>query len=106
MFEQLGGLMDMVKKVQQNVDAIQQQLKLETIDVSSGDVLKVCINGQQELVAIELNPNYLTADNAALIQDLLVATLNNALGKSRQMNQTAIAKVAEDMNLPKIPGLF
>ncbi len=105
-FEQLGGLMDLVKKVQQNIDEVQQQLKNEVIDVSSGDVMKIIVNGQQEIVMIELNPKYLTGENAGLIQDLLVATLNNALTKSRQANQTAMAKIAQDMNLPKIPGLF
>lgn len=106
MFEQLGGLMDIVKKVQQNVDQVQEQLKNERVEVSSGDVMKIIMNGQQEMLAIELNPKYLTAENAALLQDLLVATLNNALAKSRELNQSAMAKVAGDMNLPKIPGLF
>lgn len=106
MFEQLGGLMDMVKKVQQNVDTVQEQLKAERIEVSSGDVIKVTLNGQQELISIELNSKYLTAENADLLQDLLVATLNNGLTKSRDLNQTAMTKLAGDMNLPKIPGLF
>jgi DNA-binding YbaB/EbfC family protein len=106
MLEQLGGLMDMVKKVQQNVDQVQEQLKQERIEVSSGDVIKIILNGQQELVAIELNPKYLTADNATLLQDLIAATMNNALAKSRELNQTAMSKLAGDMNLPKIPGLF
>ncbi|HAK72602.1 MAG TPA: nucleoid-associated protein, YbaB/EbfC family [Sporomusaceae bacterium] len=106
MLEQLGGLMDMVKKVQQNVDQVQDQLKQERIEVSSGDVIKIILNGQQELVAIELNPKYLTADNATLLQDLIAATMNNALTKSRELNQTAMSKLAGDMNLPKIPGLF
>lgn len=106
MLEQLGGLMDMVKKVQQNVDQVQEQLKQERIEVSSGDVIKIILNGQQDLVAIELNPKYLTADNATLLQDLIAATMNNALAKSRELNQTAMSKLAGDMNLPKIPGLF
>lgn len=106
MFEQLGGLMEMVKKVQQNVDAVQEQLKNERIELSSGDVIKVSLNGQQELLSIELNPKYLTAENATLLQDLLVATLNNALAKSRELNQAAMGKLAGDLNLPKIPGLF
>ncbi len=96
----------MVKKVQQNVDQVQDQLKQERIEVSSGDVIKIILNGQQELVAIELNPKYLTADNATLLQDLIAATMNNALTKSRELNQTAMSKLAGDMNLPKIPGLF
>lgn len=106
MLEQLGGLMDMVKKVQQNVDQVQEHLKQERIEVSSGDVVKITLNGQQELVAIELNPKYLTTENAVLLQDLITATMNNALAKSRELNQAAMSKLAGDMNLPKIPGLF
>ncbi|WP_425061222.1 Nucleoid-associated protein [Sporomusa carbonis] len=106
MLEQFGNIMEMVKKVQQNVDNIQDHLKQERIEVSSGDVVKITVNGQQEIIAIQLNAKYLTADNAALLQDLLIATINNALTKSRNLNQEAMNKLATDLNLPKIPGLF
>lgn len=99
-------MMEMVKKIQHNVDTIQEQLKQERIEISSGDVIKITINGQQDLISLELNPKYLSTENAALLQDLLVATINNALAKSREMNQTAMSKLAADFNLPKIPGLF
>lgn len=106
MFENLGNMMEMVKKVQQNVQTIQEQLKNERIDVSSGDVIKVSVNGQQDIMSIELNSKYLSPDNAALLQDLLVATINNAMAKSRELNQTAMNKLTSDLNIPKIPGLF
>ncbi|QJW47992.1 YbaB/EbfC family nucleoid-associated protein [bacterium BFN5] len=106
MFENLGNMMEMVKKVQQNVQSIQEQLRNERIEVSSGDVIKVVVNGQQDVVALELNGKYLSPDNAALLQDLLVATLNSAMSKSRDLNQTAMNKITTDLNLPKIPGLF
>lgn len=106
MWENLGNMMELVKKVQQNVDNVQDHLKTERIEVSSGDVIKLTLNGQQELLAIEINANYLSADNAALLQDLLVATINNGLAKSRELQQTAMSKLTGDLNLPKIPGLF
>lgn len=106
MFEQFGNIMEMVKKVQQNVDNVQEQLKQERIEVSSGDVVKITVNGQQELISIQLNGKYLATDNAALLQDLLLATINNALAKSRDLNQAAMGKLATDLNLPKIPGVF
>lgn len=106
MFEQFGNIMEIVKKVQQNVSDAQEQLKHERIDVSSGDVIKVILNGQMEIVSIEFNPKYLNADNQALLQDLLVATLNSAIVKSRELNQNAMSKLAGDLNLPQIPGLF
>lgn len=106
MWENLGNMMDVVKKLQQNVDTIQDQLKQERVEVTSGDVIKIVVNGQQEIVAIELNTQYLSPENIALLQDLLVATVNNALSKSRELNQLAMSKLAGDLNLPKIPGLF
>ncbi|SDF23945.1 YbaB/EbfC family nucleoid-associated protein [Sporolituus thermophilus] len=106
MLENLGNIMEMVKKIQQNVENVQENLKNERIEVSSGDVIRVVINGQQDIISIELNAKYLSPDNAALLQDLLVATINNALAKSRDLNQTAMNKLATELNLPKIPGLF
>lgn len=106
MWENLGNMMELVKKVQQNVDTVQNDLKSQRIDISSGDVIKLTLNGQQELLGIEINPTYLSADNAILLQDLLVATINNGLTKSRELQQTAMGKLTGDLNLPKIPGLF
>lgn len=106
MFENFGNMMDVIKKIQQNVDSVQDTLKNERIEFSSGDLIKMIVNGQQEVVSIELNAKYLSADNVILLQDLLVATINNALAKSREMNQSAMNKLAGDLNLPKIPGLF
>lgn len=106
MFEQMGNLMDMVKKLQQNVNQVQEELKDEKIVVTSSDVITVTMNGQQDVVAIEINPKYLNSENAVLLQDLLVATLNNAATKSREVNQAALGKLSTDLNLPKIPGLF
>lgn len=106
MWENLGNMMEMVKKVQQNVENVQEQLKLQQIEVSSGDVIKLTVNGQQELLGIELNTQYLSPENAILLQDLLVATINNGLNKSRELQQTAMGKLTGDLNLPKIPGLF
>ncbi|MBP2643062.1 MAG: Nucleoid-associated protein [Firmicutes bacterium] len=106
MWEQFGNVMEMVKKVQQYVSQTEEQLKNERIEVTSGDVVKVIINGQQTILGIELNANYLAAENMALLQDILVATINNALMKSRSLHQDAMSNLAKDFNLPSIPGLF
>lgn len=106
MWEQFGNVMDMVKKVQQYVSQAEEQLGSEHIEVISSDVVKVVVNGQQSIVAIEFGAKYLTADNAVLLQDLLVTTINSALAKSREKHQAAMNKLAGELNLPNIPGLF
>ena len=106
MWENLGNMMEMVKKVQQNVNNVQDQLKTQRIEVSSGDVIKLTLNGQQELLALEINSIYLTPENAILLQDLLVATINNGLVKSRELRESAMGQLTGELNIPKIPGLF
>lgn len=102
MLDNLGNVMDLVKKVQET----QQSLQNEEVSSSSGDVMTVVVNGQQDIVSINLNPNYLSPENKLLLQDLLCATLNQAIAKSRDLNQSAINKLTNDLNLPHIPGLF
>lgn len=106
MLEQFGNVMEMVKRLQQNVANMEEQLKNELVEVTGSDVLKVTLNGQQQLVALEINPKYLTPDSATLLQDLLITTINNGFTRSREMHQAAMDKLTGEMNLPKIPGLF
>ncbi|EGO62388.1 YbaB/EbfC family nucleoid-associated protein [Acetonema longum] len=106
MLEQFGNAMEMIKKLQQNVADMEDQLKHEQVEVSSGDAVRVIMNGQQEVIDIEINAKYLSADNSLLLQNLIVNTVNSAYTKSREMRQKAMDQLAGAMNLPKIPGLF
>jgi DNA-binding YbaB/EbfC family protein len=106
MLEQFGNVMEMVKRLQSNVANMEEQLKNELIEVSGSDMIKVTLNGQQEIVALEINPKYLAPESATLLQDLLITTINNGFSRSREMHKTAMDKLAGEMNLPKIPGLF
>lgn len=106
MLENIGNMMDVIKKVQTNVQEIQNNLQNERVNAASGDVVSVVVNGQQDLISITLNEKYLSPDNQLLLQDLLAATINHALAESRQLNQQAMQKLTSDLNLPHIPGLF
>ena len=106
MLEQFGNVMEMVKRLQQNVANMEQQLKNELIEVSGSDMVKVTVNGQQQIVALEINPKYLNPESASLLQDLLITTINNGFTQSREVHKTAMDKLAGELNLPKIPGLF
>lgn len=106
MLEQFGNVMDLVKRLQQNVADMEEQLKQELIEVSGSDMVKVTFNGQQQIVSLEINPKYITPESATLLQDLLVTTINNGFSRSRELHKAAMDKLAGDMNLPKIPGLF
>lgn len=106
MFGQFGNAMDVIKRLQQNVASMDEKLQGELIEIAGSDVLTVTINGQQQIMSIELNPKYLTPESAVLLQDLLITTLNNAYLKSKELHKSAMDELAGELNLPKIPGLF
>ena len=101
-----GNMMEVIQKVQQNVQSIQEGLRNKRLESSSGDVVHDVMNGTQEIVALHLNPLYLSPDNKAMLEDLLIACLNDVSRQSREQSQSAMSKLTQDFNLPPIPGLF
>lgn len=106
MLGNFGNMMNVIQKVQQNVSSLQEELREQRLSSASGDVVRVVVNGTQEIVAIDLNPTHLTAENQAMLEDLLIACLNDALNQSRKQSQSAMSQLAGEFNLPPIPGLF
>ena len=106
MLGNFGNMMEVIQKVQHNVQSIQEGLRKERLESSSGDVVHVVMNGAQEVISVHLNPSYLSPDNKALLEDLLTACLNDVSRRSRERNQSAMGKLTQDLNLPSIPGLF
>ncbi len=106
MLGNFGNMMEVIQKVQQNVQSIQEGLRKERLSSSSGDVVHVVMNGAQEVIELHLNPSYLSPDNKAMLEDLLIACLNDVSRQSREQSQSAMGKLTQDFNLPPIPGLF
>lgn len=88
------------------MSSIQEDLREKRLSSVGQDVVRVVVNGAQEVVELELNADHLTASNKALLEDILIACLNDALSRSREESQSAMSKLAADFNLPPIPGLF
>ena len=97
MLGKFGNVMEIIQKVQQNADSLQEGLRSEELESSSGDVVRI---------AIELNPSYLSPDNKAMLEDLLTVCLNDVCARSRARGQSAMSQLASEFNLPPIPGLF
>ncbi len=69
---------------------------------SGGDMVKVEANGAQEIVSIQIEKELLASDDPELLQDLIVAAVNDALRKSKDLVAQEMAKLTGGI---KIPGL-
>lgn len=83
---------------------IQEELKERYVEGSAGDgLVKVICSGANELVKIEINPEAVDTEDMSLLEDLVVAAVNNGLKKADELRQSEMAKVTGGMNFP---GMF
>jgi len=98
-----GDLMQKIAKMQEEMMQAQGQLAEERITVSAGgDAVKVVIDGQQRLHHIEISKEALAAarGDVALLQDLLVAAVNNAIEQSQTLAAERLQGLTSEFGLP------
>ncbi|MCP4427547.1 MAG: YbaB/EbfC family nucleoid-associated protein [Chloroflexi bacterium] len=81
-----GNMMAQMQKMQQDMAAAQESLADETMTVTAGGgVISVEITGDQRVKAIALDPELLDPEDVEMLQDLLVAAVNQAIEQSQAM---------------------
>ncbi|MCM4156063.1 YbaB/EbfC family nucleoid-associated protein [Gramella sp. AN32] len=103
MFGDMMGMMNKIKEAQEKVEATKERLKTVLIDEQSSDgLLKVTITAGREIKNISVAPELL--EDKEQLEDYLVLTLNKAIAKAGDINETELAAAAKD-GMPDIPGL-
>ncbi len=100
----LGSFMKQAQKIQAQVAKVQEELAQKTIEASAGGgMVTVVVNGKQEIVSIKFEPEVVDPNDVEMLQDLVVASVNEALRKSQEMVSEEMRKITGGLNLP--PGL-
>lgn len=100
----MQSLMRQVQKMQKKIAALQEELAQRTVEASvGGGMVTAVVNGRQELVSIKIDPEVVNPEDIDMLQDLIVAAVNEALRRSQEMVQEEMAKITGGL---KIPGLF
>lgn len=97
-------LQKMQKELQERMGKVQEDLKSQTVEGSAGGgMVTATANGNQELVGLKIKPDAVDPEDVEMLEDLVVAAVNLALEKAKELNQDQMSKVAGGI---KIPGLF
>lgn len=100
----LGGLMKQAQMMQKKMEQMQAELELKEVEASAGGgMVTARVNGKQKLLALNIEPDVVDADDVEMLQDLIVAAINEAIKKSQEMIQAEMGKLTGGMN---IPGMF
>ena len=100
----LGNMMKQAQKLQSKMMEMQEELGNRSVTVQvGGGMVEVVANGRQEVLALRIDPEVVNPDDTEMLQDLILAAVNDALNRSREMVSDEMAKLTGGM---KIPGLF
>jgi DNA-binding YbaB/EbfC family protein len=82
----MGNMMKQAQKLQAKMLRLQDELAEKTIEsTAGGGMVKVVANGKQQIVAIQIEKEVVDPDDIEMLQDLVMAAVNDALTKSQEM---------------------
>ena len=103
MIGDLMGMMGKLKETQEKVEATKKRLDTVFIEEKSNDsLLRVSISANREIKSIDIDTSLF--DDQEQLEDYLVITLNKAITKASEINETEINAVAKE-GMPNIPGI-
>ena len=96
-----GQLLNQAKKMQENFQKLQQEMEGKRVEAQSGGGMVSCvINGKQELVSLTISNDVWEERDKEMLEDLIVAAVNEGLEKSKEMWKEELAKITGGMQLP------
>ncbi len=100
-----GDMMAQMQQMQAQMALTQEQLAEETIEVGvGGGVVTVVANGNQEVQSITIDPDVVDPADVEMLQDLVLAAVNEALDQSRNLASERMGGLTAGLDLP--PGLL
>ena len=103
----MNNLMKQAQKMQKQIQELQDELDKRIFEISSGGgAVKISMTGKKEVTAITLSPEVVDPDDIEMLQDLLLAAVNEAV---RQVDETVsreMGGITGGMGGMGLPGMF
>jgi DNA-binding YbaB/EbfC family protein len=104
----INQIAKMAQQMQTQMAQAQDELRDTTIEATAGGgAVKVTITGAQEIRGIEIDPGAVDPDEVEMLQDLVMAAVNDAISRSKQLAEERMSGIAGGLGLPGMgmPGL-
>jgi len=97
----MGNMMKQAQQLQSKMMKLQEELADRTVDSSSGGgMIKVTANGRQQIISIQIEKEVVDPDDVEMLQDLVLAAINDALAKAQEMVSSEMGKLTGGLNIP------
>ena len=96
-----GSMMKQAQKMQVRMAEMQEKLKEETVDASAGGgVVRVVLSGDVRVLEIHIDPSAVDPDDVELLEDMIIAAMNEAIRAAQELSATRMAGITGGMNIP------
>ena len=100
-FGDMSSLLKQAQGMQKKMQSAEKELAERIIEgTAGGGVVKVYVNGLQELQAVKIEPDAVDPEDVETLEDLVTAAVRQALNASKELRSKEMAKVTGGMNLP------
>ena len=97
----MGNMLKQAQKMQAKMMKMQEELGEKTVEsAAGGGMVKVVANGRQQVLSIEIEKEVVDPDDVEMLQDLVLAAVNDALAKAQEMMSAEMGKITGGMNIP------
>ena len=100
----LGDMMKQAQKLQSKMMELQEEMANKMVEATAGGgMVTVVVNGKQEIVSISIDPDVVDRQEIEMLQDLIIAAVNDGIRRSQQIWAEEMKKLTGGM---AIPGLI
>lgn len=101
MSQNFGKMMKQAQQMQAKMLEMQEELEKRTVEASSGGgMVTAVVNGKFELESLKIERDVVSPDDVDMLQDLVIAAVNEGIRKAQEMTREEMAKVTGGMNIP------
>jgi DNA-binding YbaB/EbfC family protein len=101
----LGGLFRQAQQLQDRLASVQEELGARTVEASAGGgMVTAVVSGKLELMQIRIEPSLLESPDVEMLQDLIVAAVNEAIRAAQKMMADEMGKLTGGLGI-KLPGM-
>jgi nucleoid-associated protein EbfC len=97
----IGDLFKQAQDLQERLQRVQEEAAERTVDASAGGgMVKATVNGRLELVSLHIEPSVLQGGDVEMLQDLVIAAVNQAVRGAQQQMADEMSKLTGGLKLP------
>lgn len=102
-----AGMMKQIQKMQEDMEKKQEEIQNSEYSASAGGgAVEVVVNGSHEVKSVKIQPDVVDPEDVEMLEDLLLAALNEAERKATEAMEKGMDSVTGGMNVPGLGGLL